>query len=130
MNKKDIVTRADIELLMHTFYQRLLSDERISYIFTHVAHLDLETHLPVIADFWESVLLNKNVYSNNPMKIHLDLNDKSPLTKDHFNIWLTHFTTTVDELFEGSIAITAKQRALSVANLMQIKIAQNKKPRN
>lgn len=130
MNKKDIVTRADIEWLMHTFYERLLNDERISYIFTNVAHLDLETHLPVIVDFWESVLLNKNVYNNNPMKIHLDLNEKSPLTKDHFNIWLTHFTTTVDELFEGNIAITAKQRALSVANLMQIKIAQNKKPRN
>ena len=128
-NRKDISTRADIELLMHTFYERLLTDERISYIFTDVARLDIKTHIPVIADFWESVLLNKNIYHNNPMKIHMDLNEKTPLTKEHFNVWLTHFTTTVDELFEGDVAITAKQRAMSVANLMQIKIAQNKKPR-
>ena len=40
------------------------------------------------------------------------------------------FTETTDELFEGDIALLAKQRAKSVATLMEIKIAQNKKPRN
>ena len=129
-NKKDIETREDIELLMHTFYERLLADERISYIFTDVAKLDIKTHIPVIADFWESVLLNKNVYHNNAMKIHMDLNDKTPLSKEHFTVWLTHFTETTDELFEGAKALLAKQRAKSVATLMEIKIAQNKKPRN
>ncbi len=61
MNKvtKDIATRGDIELLMNTFYERLLADENISYIFTDVAKLDIKTHIPVIADFWETVLLNK-----------------------------------------------------------------------
>ena len=127
--KRDIATREDIELLMNSFYERLLADERISYIFTDVAKLDIKTHIPVIADFWESVLLNKNVYHNNAMKIHMDLNEKTPLTKEHFNVWLIHFTETVDELFEGSVALLAKQRARSVATLMEIKIAQNKKPR-
>ena len=53
MNKvtKDIATRGDIELLMNTFYERLLADENISYIFTDVAKLDIKTHIPVIADF-------------------------------------------------------------------------------
>ncbi len=122
--KKDIATREDIELLMNTFYERLLADEAISYIFTDVAKLDIKTHIPVITDFWESVLLNKNIYHNNTMKIHLDLNDKTALTKKHFDVWLKHFTTTVDELFEGNIALRAKQRATSVATIMQIKIAQ------
>jgi hemoglobin len=126
---KDIATREDIELLMNTFYERLLADERISYIFTDVAKLDIKTHIPIIADFWESVLLNKNVYHNNAMKVHMDLNDKTPLSKEHFTVWLTHFKETVDELFEGPIALLAKQRARSVATLMEIKIAQNKKPR-
>jgi len=72
--KKDIVTRQDIELLMNLFYEKLLSDERISYIFTDVAKLDIKTHIPVIADFWESVLLNKNIYHNNTMNIHPGLN--------------------------------------------------------
>ena len=125
--KKDIADRTDIELLMNTFYGKLLTDERIGYIFTDVAKLDLTTHIPIIADFWESVLLNKNVYHNNAMKIHLDLNDRTVLTKEHFDVWLTHFNATVDALFEGDIATLAKQRARSVATLMQIKIAQKNK---
>ncbi len=129
MNKvtKDIATRGDIELLMNTFYERLLADENISYIFTDVAKLDIKTHIPVIADFWETVLLNKNVYHNNTMKIHLELNDKISLEKGHFDVWLKHFTATVDEFFEGDIALLAKQRAKSVATVMQIKIAQKNK---
>jgi hemoglobin len=123
----DIATRADIELLMNTFYERLLADEAISYIFTDVAKLDIKTHIPIIADFWETVLLNKNVYHNNTMKIHLDLNKKTPLTKEHFNVWLKYFTETVDELFDGETALRAKQRAASVATVMQIKIAQKNK---
>lgn len=75
--KKDIATRQDIELLMNLFYEKLLSDERISYIFTDVAKLDIKTHIPVIADFWEGVLLNKNIYHNNSMKIYPGLNDKN-----------------------------------------------------
>ena len=126
--KKDITTREDIELLMNTFYSRLLADESINYIFTDVARINMQTHMPILADFWESILLNKNVYQNNTMKIHMDLNEKAPLTKTHFDTWLNHFNTTVDELFEGNIALLAKQRARSVATIMQIKIAQNKKP--
>jgi len=126
---KDITTRKDIELLVNTFYDRLLADDNINYIFTDVAKLNIKTHLPVIADFWESVLLNNNVYHNNTMKVHLDLNDKTALTARHFDIWLKHFNNTIDELFGGDIALLAKQRATSVATVMQIKIAQNKKPR-
>lgn len=122
--RKDISTREDIELLMNNFYEKLLSDEAINYIFTDVAKLDIKTHIPVIADFWESVLLNKNVYHNNTMKIHMDLNDKTPLMRSHFDVWLKHFSATVDQLFDGDIALLAKQRATSVATVMQIKIAQ------
>ena len=61
------------------------------------------------------------------MKIHLDLHLKTPLSKEHFEVWLTYFNTTVDELFEGKNALMAKQRAKSVATVMQIKIAQSPK---
>ena len=126
--KTDITTREDIELLMNTFYNRLLTDENINYIFTDVSKIDMKTHIPIIADFWESVLLHKNVYHNNTMKIHMDLNEKVPLTKIHFDTWLKHFKNAVDELFEGNIALLAKQRGKSVATVMQIKIAENRKP--
>lgn len=112
---------------MNTFYERLLADENISYIFIDVAKLDIKTHILVIADFWETVLLNKNVYHNNTMKIHLELNDKIPLEKVYFDVWLNHFNNSIEEFFEGDIALLAKQRARSVATVMQIKIAQKNK---
>jgi len=121
---KDITTREDIELLMKIFYKKLLDDNSISYVFTEVARINIETHIPVITDFWESILLHKNVYHNNTMKIHMDLNVKSPLSSQLFNIWLSHFNNTLDELFNGKVAELARQRALSIATVMQIKIAQ------
>ncbi len=122
--KKDITDRQDIDLLMHVFYKRLLANNTISYIFTDVVKLNMETHLPIIADFWESILLYKNVYHNNPIKIHLDMNRKTPLLQHHFDTWVSNFNESIDELFEGPVATLAKERALSIATVMQIKIAQ------
>ena len=125
--KKDIDNREDIDLLMNVFYGKLLKDDSINYIFTDVIKINIKTHIPVIADFWESILFNRNCYQNNPMKIHLDIQNKTPLLKHHFDTWLGYFNTTVDELFEGSIASKAKERALSIATVMQIKIAQRER---
>lgn len=124
--KPDISDRKDIEFLLDNFYNTLLADERINYIFTDIAKLDMKAHIPVIADFWETVLLHNNVYHNNTMKIHMDLNEKTSISKEHFDVWLHHFNNTVDKLFEGKTAELAKQRARSVATVMQIKILQNK----
>ena len=124
--RKDISERADIELLIEKFYHKLLNDPSIGYIFTDVAKIDLEHHLPILADFWESLLLSKNEYSNNTMKIHMDLNAKTPLTKEHFILWLKYFNDTLDELFEGDKTTLARQRATSIATVMQIKIINSK----
>lgn len=120
--KKDITGREDIGMLVKVFYRSLLADPTLSYIFTDVAKINIETHIPVITDFWESVLFEKNIYHNNPMKIHLELADKTSLLKHHFDTWLAYFNSTVDELFEGEVALKAKERALSIATVMQIKI--------
>ena len=124
--KKDIGNREDIDLLMNVFYEKLLKDDSINYIFTDVIKINIKTHIPVIADFWESILFSSISYSNNLMKIHLDIQNKTPLLKHHFDTWLGYFNSTVDELFEGSVALKAKERALSIATVMQIKIAQQK----
>ena len=120
--KKDIENRADIEHLMKAFYSVLLSDASISYIFTDVAKMNMEAHLPIIVDFWEMVLFQKGGYQKNVMAIHQRLNEQSPFTREHFQIWLRYFNQTVDDLFDGDNARNAKQRALSVATMMQIKM--------
>lgn len=124
--KHDIQVRDDIFLLMQKFYTKLLADESISYLFTDIAKIDLEHHLPILTDFWESILFQKNTYGKNAMQPHIALHHQSPLTKAHFDTWLNYFNATVDELFEGDIAFLAKQRALSIATTMQLKLGQFK----
>ncbi|MFL9836620.1 group III truncated hemoglobin [Flavobacterium sp. ST-75] len=119
---KDIETRNDIALLMREFYNRLLADPAISYIFTDVAKIGLEAHLPHLTDFWELSVLHTGTYKKNVMQLHLDLNSKEKLTDTHFDVWLGHFNQSVDDLFSGSNAEKIKTRALSIATIMKIKI--------
>ena len=55
------------------------------------------------------------------------LNSQSPLNAEHFKTWLRYFNATLDELFEGEITEQAKQRAQSIATVMQLKIAQQQR---
>ncbi|HEV7698586.1 MAG TPA: group III truncated hemoglobin [Pyrinomonadaceae bacterium] len=117
--KKDIQTRADIDLLMQRFYARAIADDVIGYIFTDVAKLDLEHHLPIIGDFWETLLFRKGDYSRhgrNPLEVHGALSKKSPLLPAHFDRWLTIFNETIDELFEGKTTDFTKFRAKVIAS--------------
>lgn len=120
--KKDIDDKIDLEHLINIFYAKLLSDKSVSYIFTDVAKIDLETHLPKIIDFWNLSLFGKGDYSNNVMKIHLNLNEEEKLQEKHFKSWLNTFYETIDENFLGKNAEIIKTKALSIATVMQIKM--------
>jgi len=127
--KKDIQSRSDIDDLMNRFYARAMSDEVIGYIFTDVARLDLEHHLPVIGDFWETLILGSNNYQRhrrNPMQIHALLNLKTPLREEHFLRWLKIFRETIDESYVGKRAEFAKTRAEAIANRMQNFISESR----
>ena len=120
---RDISTTADIDLLMRDFYSRLLADDRIGYLFTNVAKIDFEHHIPKIVSFWAQNLLGEGSYSANVMKIHMDLDDKSPLLKEHFDVWLAHLDMAIDAHFAGPVCNIMKTRALSIATFMQVKTA-------
>ncbi|MCX6317605.1 MAG: group III truncated hemoglobin [Bacteroidetes bacterium] len=123
--KKDIENRDDLLLLVTRFYEKLLADTSISYLFTDIARIDLPHHLPVLVDFWDSVLFQSDTYHKNAMQPHLHLHKKSPLTDHHFETWLRYFKATTDELFEGEKAFQIKERATSIATVMRIKIKQS-----
>lgn len=120
--KNDIATRTDIELLVTSFYKKVIVDPLIGYIFNDIAKVDWPKHMPVMFDFWESALFGTGVYTGNPIVIHKALNQQIPLTNTHFERWLFLFDTTVDELFEGEMSVLAKQRALSIATVIRMKI--------
>lgn len=120
--KKDIETRADLEEMLTAFYKKVFNDDLISHFFTEVVPLDLEHHLPLIADFWESVLLEARGYRKNVMEIHQNIHALSPIHKRHLDRWVQLFSETVDAFFEGDKANLAKQRATSIATMMDVKM--------
>jgi hemoglobin len=123
----DIQNQDDLYLLVDEFYKKLLSDERIAYIFTDIVKIKIEEHLPILVTFWSQGILGTGGYTRNLTQIHLDIDSKEHLTPELFNIWLDHFYTTVDENFKGEKAEQIKTQALSIATIMQIKISQNKR---
>ena len=122
----DIQTQEDLYLLVDEFYKKLLSDDSISYIFTDVVKIKLEEHLPILVTFWSQGILGTGGYSKNLTQIHLDVNEKEYLSPELFKIWLNHFNNAVDENFIGTKSEQIKTQALSIAEVMQIKIAQKK----
>lgn len=120
--KKDIENKKDIQLLIDTFYKKVKEDNTIGYIFTDIAKVNWEKHLPVMYNFWENTLFYTGSYDGNPMELHKHLHKLMPLTKEHFKQWITLFNKSVDELFKGKNANLAKQRAFSIATVMQVKI--------
>ena len=120
--KNDIVSRKDIEILVDEFYSKIKTDEQIGFIFSDIAMVNWEKHLPVMYDFFENMLFYTGSYTGNPMELHKHINRLFPLTEEHFRQWYYLFSTTVDELFEGTTANLVKQRAKSIAAVMQIKI--------
>ena len=120
---KDIETREDIILIIRNFYDRLLKDQSINFFFTQATHVDqhLEEHFETLATFWEQGLFLKGGYFNNMFSIHKDVHDKHAFTKEHFETWLTHFNSTIDEHFAGKYAEQMKTQALSMSTIMQIK---------
>jgi hemoglobin len=120
--RKDISSREDLVRLLEVFYDRALADPLIGHFFTTVIPLDMRTHIPVIADFWESVLLDGRGYRKNVMEVHRNLHALSSLRKEHLDRWVQLFTATVDDLFSGDKAELAKQRGRSIATMMDIKL--------
>ena len=118
----DIADREDIVQVLESFYQKAFTDPLIGHFFTKVVPLNLETHIPVITDFWESVLFNKQGYRKNVMEVHQHIHHLSSIRKEHLDQWVTLFAATIDAQFEGPVAALMKQRGRSIATLMDIKL--------
>ena len=125
MHPPDLQTRSDIERLINAFYDKVKADPGIGYIFNDIARVNWPHHLPIMYDFWESVLFSNAVYKGNPMQVHFELNRKVALSHEHFETWLSLFDSSVDELFSGSNADLLKQKARSIAWLMEYKLQQS-----
>jgi hemoglobin len=114
MTKTDILSPADITKLIKTFYDKLL----VSSIKHYFVHLNLNEHLPRVDSFWNATIFPEYAYGQNLMERRAQMN----LQKEDFKIWLALFWETVDELYSGENAEVTKNRAASIAYIMQKKL--------
>ena len=126
--RKEIENRQDIEKLVETFYPRVKQDDVIGYIFNKKSNMVWETHIPVMYNFWDTILLGAQNYHGGVMFKHIQLDKKEPLTADHFSRWKNLFHGTVDEVFVGDHADEAKRWVEMMEKLMLFKIEQSRKP--
>lgn len=120
--KADIKNREDIVMLVDAFYRKVREDAQIGYLFTEVALVNWEKHLPVMYNFWDNILFHTGNFDGNPMLKHRMLDEKSKLTAVHFKHWLKLWKKTTDELFEGEKADEIKVRAANISKFMMNKV--------
>lgn len=125
MQKQLLNSREAIELLVNSFYTKVKQDELLSPIFNNVEFFSWDTHIPVMVDFWETLLLDTATYKGNTMHKHITLHRRTPLTPELFERWKLLFYSTLDELFEGENVVKAHKRVEAMSGLMQFKIQQS-----
>lgn len=110
--KEDITNRADVEKLVHTFYDRIRINDEIGFYFNETIK-DWDSHLIRLTDFWDTQLLKARNFRGNPLLAHIkvDQHFNHKITTKEFGEWLNIWFKTVDELYKGEIAETAKDRA-------------------
>jgi hemoglobin len=113
---KDITTYEDVLYLITRFYEKLLLDEQIGHFFQE---LNLNTHIPRVADFWAFILIDQPGYTGNMMDAHARL----ALKDADFDQWLLLFHHTIDDHFYGEKAALAKDRSTLIAWTMKSKIS-------
>ncbi|MEI6595473.1 MAG: group III truncated hemoglobin [Bacteroidota bacterium] len=119
-NKHDILTIADVELMVNSFYQKTQHDEFLGPVFNeHIA--DWDKHLPVMYQFWNSMLLASQTYKGNAFEKHAHL----PINPTHFERWIDIFIENLDEHFAGEVTERAKFLVKNVAMNFQIRLGLN-----
>jgi hemoglobin len=120
---RDLQDRSDVTALLEGFYRGAFADPLIGPIFTEVSRMDLDSHLPVICDFWETVLFNSGRYQGNMLQVHVALNQRFPLQEQHFARWLELWVANVDERFVGEKADLAKTQGRQIADSLRRRMA-------
>ncbi len=125
--KRDIQNRADIRLLVETFYSQIRKHDRLGPIFNGIIS-DWEAHFELLTDFWETQLFLNRKYQGNPVSAHQEVDDmmKQSITPEHFGLWLNLWFSTIDTLFEGDTAWIAKNRAQKMSTMLFMKIYEHR----
>lgn len=113
----DIKTKEDVTRMVHGFYDRVGEDELLGPVFNEIAQVDWKTHLPLMVEFWSTLLHGTASYKGQPFPRHAVL----PLTPQHFQRWLYLFEENLSDNFKGPIADQALTQARQIARVFEFK---------
>lgn len=114
------LTTAHIENLVVHFYKKVQQDEMLGPIFNDVATVDWAHHIPLICQFWNSIMLKTNQYHGNAYRKHVLLGEKTPLTEAHFARWLALFNEEAYRHLPHDAAELIIQKASLIAESLMI----------
>lgn len=124
----DLANRADVEALLRRFYCRVLNDDVLADPFAELRVRGLDSHIPVMCDFWETVLFRAGRYRGSALNAHRPVHHRTPLASRHFVRWLTTWKRTVDEMYCGPVAEQAKVQAARIAWAMHRRLTGSDAP--
>jgi hemoglobin len=85
------LTKAHIEKLVAHFYSRAQEDKLLGPIFNEVARVDWEQHIPLLCQFWNSIMLKTSEYHGNAYMKHVLIGKQIAVQEEHFSRWLDLF---------------------------------------
>lgn len=114
----ELVSEAEIRVLVDSFYEAVRRDEVLGPIFAKRVK-DWSVHLPKMYDFWSTVVRRTGRYSGRPFETHQAIVE---LTPAHFERWLSLWEATVRRVFPaarheviGAFTIAARRMAASMS---------------
>jgi hemoglobin len=127
---RDLRTRDDVDALLRRFYGRAFHDDLLAEPFADLCSRGLDEHLPVMCDFWETVLFRAGLYRRNALHAHRHLHHQTPLAANHFVRWLGLWNNTIDQMYQGPIAEHAKIQAARIATAMHRRLTGTHAPQS
>ncbi len=110
------LTIDDLPRLIGLFHERLVAEPLMG---PYVAGLDLRTHVPHIARLGAMALFRAPGCQGVVMTIHMQLITWPSRGDAPFQPWLAHFDAALEAVHSGSKVEEAKQRARTIAAVMQ-----------
>ena len=106
----------DLVPLLHEFYDEVAREPLLQPYF---APVDMDAHIPRIADFWSTLLFHTGRYSGNAFRPHMEM---PGLTAAHFARWVATLESVVDARFAGDAAERMKALGHRIAYSMQLRL--------
>lgn len=106
----------DLHELLVAFYDTVGADPLLAPYFVDI---DMQEHIPRIADFWSTLVFGTRRYNGNAFRPHAMMPN---LTGPHFARWLDTLEATIDARFAGPAAEQMKALGHRIAYSMQMRL--------